>query len=98
MGFRQNKSRQAKSFKKDLKKSGKPMMSFGGESPHYLKRSMERGDSGAAVLYSRRQIKKMIVAGEVKIKKAGKRKKIFFKNGSKIIVSQDYKTAITYMK
>ena len=99
MGFRQNKSRQAKSFKKALKKSDKPLMSSISESVHYLKRSIQRGDNGAAEPYSRKQIKKMIVAGEVKIKKTGKRKKkIFFKDGSQIVVSKNYKIAITYMK
>ena len=74
-------------------------MSSGSESDHYLKRSIQRGGNGAAKPYSRKQIKKKISAGEVNEEKAGKRKKkIFFKDGSKIVVSQDYKTAITYMK
>lgn len=96
MAVKQYKKRNLKSEKKKLKKIGS--ISTGRESMHYLGRSIERSVGGAAVPYSRKKLRRLIAAGELKEVKSGKNKvQLSFRDGRRIIVSKDLKIVITYM-
>jgi len=98
LGHKHQMKRKDRNVKKQMRESKLPIMSSGGETGHYIKRSIQRRESGALLPYSRRQIEKMIAAGEVDIRKAGRQKtEIFFRNGVRMIVSKNFKKAITYI-
>jgi hypothetical protein len=97
LGVKQYKRRKEKRDKKEAKKLGQAISS-GGESIHYLERSMQRGGSGAAVPCSRKQVRELIATGEVEVTQNGKNKiMLHFGDGRRIIVSKNLKTVITYM-
>jgi len=98
LGIKQSRARSEKRKKKKVKESGYPIFSSGGETYHYLGRSIQRGNSGAAKPYIRKQMEELIASGEVGVRKAGKgKKKIYFRDGKSIVVTEDLKTVITFM-
>lgn len=97
MSVKQYKRRNEKRRKKEAKEFG-ISISTGRESGHYLGRSLERGSSGGAISFSRKKVRKLIATGEVNTRKVGKKKiALYFRDGRRIIVSENLKTVITYM-
>jgi len=66
-------------------------------SGHYIKRSMERSQSGGVVSLSLKKIRRMLRDGRAKvIKKDSGGKRIKLPTGEVIVVDKNFKKVITY--
>lgn len=98
MSVRQNRHRDEKRKKKELKKDGLALLSSSGEGRHYEGRSKQRSQSGGVVLFCAKKLKKMLRDGKAKIiKKDSSGKKIRLQTGEVIVVDKSMEQVITYL-
>ena len=98
MGFRQNRNREEKKRRKELRREGLAMISSSGENRHYEDRSIERSQNGGLVPFCAKKLPKSIRRGQAKIvgKNSGS-KTIRLPTGEVIITDNKMEKVITYL-